>query len=114
MGVVFQAYRRFRHPSDRDNVTLAPVRGHRVPKDEARHRAMTVLERVGLGGRGTARPDELSGGQQRGHEMASARQVADTVCLLHDGVIHEQGPPAQVLGDPREDRTRQLLSRISA
>jgi polar amino acid transport system ATP-binding protein len=48
------------------------------------------------------------------HEMGFARQVADTVCFLHDGVIHEQGPPAQVLGAPREDRTRQFLSRIHA
>ena len=48
------------------------------------------------------------------HEMGFARQVADTVCFLHDGVIHEQGPPAQVLGDPREERTRQFLSRIHA
>jgi general L-amino acid transport system ATP-binding protein len=48
------------------------------------------------------------------HEMGFARQVADTVCFLHDGVIHEQGPPAQVLGDPQQERTRQFLSRISA
>jgi polar amino acid transport system ATP-binding protein len=48
------------------------------------------------------------------HEMGFARQVADTVCFLHDGVIHEQGHPTQVLGDPREERTRQFLSRIHA
>jgi polar amino acid transport system ATP-binding protein len=48
------------------------------------------------------------------HEMGFARQVADTVCFLHDGVIHEQGPPEQVLGDPRQERTRQFLSRIHA
>ena len=48
------------------------------------------------------------------HEMGFARQVADTVCFLHDGVIHEQGPPEQVLGDPREERTRQFLSRLHA
>ncbi len=120
-----------------------------------------MLDRVGLGDRADARPDELSGGQQQRvaiaralvndptlmlldevtsaldpelvgevldllrslkddgmtmvlntHEMGFARQVADTVCFLHDGVIHEQGPPAQVLGEPREDRTRQFLSRI--
>jgi polar amino acid transport system ATP-binding protein len=46
------------------------------------------------------------------HEMGFARQVADTVCYLHGGVIHEQGPPEQVLGDPREERTRQFLSRV--
>ena len=46
------------------------------------------------------------------HEMGFARQVADTVCFLHDGVIHEQGPPAEVLGAPRQERTRQFLARL--
>lgn len=47
------------------------------------------------------------------HEMRFARQVADTVCFLHDGVIHESGRPEQVLGDPTQERTRQFLSRLS-
>ena len=163
MGVVFQAYNLFPHLTVLDNITLAPVRVHKVAKAEARDRALAMLERVGLADRAAARPDELSGGQQQRvaiaralvndptlmlldevtsaldpelvgevldllrslrddgmtmivntHEMGFARQVADSVCFLHDGVIHEQGPPAQVLGDPREERTRQFLSRIHA
>jgi polar amino acid transport system ATP-binding protein len=46
------------------------------------------------------------------HEMGFARDVATSVCFLHDGAILEQGPPAQVLGDPREERTRQFLRRV--
>lgn len=46
------------------------------------------------------------------HEMSFARDVASTVCFLHDGVILEQGPPAQVLADPSHDRTRQFLRRV--
>ncbi len=46
------------------------------------------------------------------HEMGFARQVADRVCFLDDGVVREQGPAAQVLGDPVEARTRQFLARI--
>jgi polar amino acid transport system ATP-binding protein len=46
------------------------------------------------------------------HEMGFARDVADTVCFLHDGVIHESGSPAQVIGDPQQDRTRAFLSRL--
>ncbi|RYU10141.1 amino acid ABC transporter ATP-binding protein [Nocardioides iriomotensis] len=46
------------------------------------------------------------------HEMGFAREVATNVCFLHEGVILEQGPPAQVLGDPREERTRQFLRRV--
>lgn len=46
------------------------------------------------------------------HEMAFARDVADRVCFLHQGRPLEVGPPAQVLDDPREPRTREFLSRI--
>jgi polar amino acid transport system ATP-binding protein len=46
------------------------------------------------------------------HEMAFARDVADRVCFLDGGVVHEQGTPQQVLGNPRERRTREFLARI--
>jgi polar amino acid transport system ATP-binding protein len=46
------------------------------------------------------------------HEMGFARQVADQVVFLDGGRIRESGPPAQVLGEPSEPRTRQFLSRI--
>src|SRR5689334_12490392 len=46
------------------------------------------------------------------HEMSFARDVASTVCFLHDGVILEQGPPTQVLAAPTHDRTRQFLRRV--
>ena len=46
------------------------------------------------------------------HEMAFAKQVADRVCFLHGGRVHEEGPPSELLVAPREDRTRQFLSRF--
>lgn len=46
------------------------------------------------------------------HEMSFARDVADQVCFLHEGRVHERGTPAQVLGNPQAERTRQFLSRI--
>jgi polar amino acid transport system ATP-binding protein len=46
------------------------------------------------------------------HEMGFARQVADTIAFLDGGVVLESGPPAQVLADPTEPRTRQFLSRV--
>jgi polar amino acid transport system ATP-binding protein len=46
------------------------------------------------------------------HEMGFARQVADTVAFLDGGVLLESGPPAQVLGDPVQARTRQFLARV--
>jgi polar amino acid transport system ATP-binding protein len=46
------------------------------------------------------------------HEMAFAREVADRVCFLDGGRVVESGPPAQVLGEPTQPRTRQFLRRI--
>jgi polar amino acid transport system ATP-binding protein len=46
------------------------------------------------------------------HEMAFARDVADQVVFLDAGRVCEQGPPQQVLADPREPRTQQFLRRI--
>ena len=46
------------------------------------------------------------------HEMAFARDVATQVCFLHDGAILEQGPPAEIFENPREERTRQFLHRV--
>jgi polar amino acid transport system ATP-binding protein len=48
------------------------------------------------------------------HEMAFARDVATSVCFLHEGRILEQGPPAEMFSNPREDRTRQFLARVLA
>jgi polar amino acid transport system ATP-binding protein len=48
------------------------------------------------------------------HEMGFARDIADRVCFLDQGVILEQGPPAQMFSAPQEARTRQFLERIVA
>jgi polar amino acid transport system ATP-binding protein len=46
------------------------------------------------------------------HEMGFAREIADQVCFLDEGVILEHGPPSQIFSAPREARTRQFLQRI--
>jgi polar amino acid transport system ATP-binding protein len=46
------------------------------------------------------------------HEMSFAREVADRVAFMDDGVIVEEGGPAQVIGSPREERTRTFLARV--
>lgn len=48
------------------------------------------------------------------HEMAFARDVADRVVFLDQGTIAEQGPPAELFGAPREQRTREFLARFLA
>ena len=46
------------------------------------------------------------------HEIQFAKQVSNQVLFTDQGVILERGTPAQVLGDPKEERTRQFLQRI--
>ena len=46
------------------------------------------------------------------HEMSFARDVANRVCFLDAGRILEHGPPAQVLGAPQEERTKEFLQRV--
>lgn len=48
------------------------------------------------------------------HEMAFARDVAHRVVFLDAGRILEQGPPAEVFASPREERTREFLTRFRA
>src|SRR5690554_5996109 len=45
------------------------------------------------------------------HEMDFARDVADRVIFMDDGVIVEQGSPREVFGNPKEERTKQFLTR---
>jgi polar amino acid transport system ATP-binding protein len=47
------------------------------------------------------------------HEMSFARDVADRVVFLDAGLIAEEGPPAQVFGAPKNERTREFLRRVS-
>ncbi|MFB7374784.1 amino acid ABC transporter ATP-binding protein [Streptomyces sp. NPDC056222] len=46
------------------------------------------------------------------HEIGFAREVADTVVFMDEGRIVEQGPPAEVLDNPRHERTRAFLSKV--
>ncbi len=46
------------------------------------------------------------------HEIGFARNVADRVVFMADGVVVEEGPPAQVLDDPQHERTRQFLRQV--
>ena len=46
------------------------------------------------------------------HEMAFAREVADRVVFMDGGYVVEEGPPAEVIGDPKEARTKSFLHRV--
>ena len=46
------------------------------------------------------------------HEMGFAKQVADHVLFMDEGIVVEEGPPAQVLGNPQNPRTRKFLQAV--
>jgi ABC-type polar amino acid transport system, ATPase component len=46
------------------------------------------------------------------HQMGFAREISDRVCFFNDGKIFEQGPPEQLFGDPKNDRTKQFLHAV--
>jgi len=46
------------------------------------------------------------------HQRGCAREFSDRVCFFYAGKIAEQGPPAQLFGNPQNERTRQFLSAV--
>ena len=46
------------------------------------------------------------------HEMSFARDIANRVCFLEDGLILEEGSPNEIFSSPKEPRTQQFLERI--
>ena len=46
------------------------------------------------------------------HEMSFAREVADQVAYIHEGIVLELGTPEQIFGEPKEERTRAFLKKI--
>jgi polar amino acid transport system ATP-binding protein len=84
VGIVFQSYNLFPHMSVLKNVTLGPTRIERVPKEEARERAMHLLSSVGMAEKAKAYPDSLSGGQQQRVAIVRALAMQPRVLLLDE------------------------------
>ena len=80
LGMVFQSFNLFPHMSVLDNITLSPIRVHKVSKIQARDEAMTLLRRFDLADKADQYPDRLSGGQQQ--RVAIIRSIAVKPRLL--------------------------------
>ena len=74
LAMVFQHFNLFPHMNVLDQITLAPVKAHRIPKAEAVDEARALLARFGLADRERDYPDQLSGGQQQ--RVALIRAIA--------------------------------------
>jgi len=73
LGFVFQQFNLYPHKTALENVTLAPIHVRKLPKKEAISRGREMLEKVGLGNKLDAYPQQLSGGQQQ--RVAIARSL---------------------------------------
>lgn len=163
-AMVFQMYNLFKNKTALENITEGLIVVKKMPKHEAKEKALHLLEKVGLINKADAYPNELSGGQQQRigiaralaldpdvilfdeptsaldpelvgevlevlkkvakevnctlvvvtHEINFAREVADNIIFMDNGVIIEQGSPEEILNNPKEERTRQFLSRYIA
>jgi polar amino acid transport system ATP-binding protein len=80
LGMVFQSFNLFPHMSVLENITLSPIRVHKVSKAQARDEAMTLLRRFDLADKADQYPDRLSGGQQQ--RVAIIRSIAVKPRLL--------------------------------
>ena len=84
MGMVFQHFNLFPHKTVLDNMTIAPVKLLKTPKEEARERAMELLTRVGLADRAGNYPSQLSGGQKQRVAIVRALCMKPEVMLFDE------------------------------
>ena len=158
VGMIFQQFNLFPHLTAGRNVMLSQMVVKKTGAAEAEAIARQMLDRVGLGHKFDALPDQLSGGQQQRvaiaralamrpkallcdeitsaldpelvnevlavvkelategmtllmvtHEMRFAREVCSRVVFMHQGRVHEIGPPEEVFAQPRTPELRQFL-----
>ncbi len=161
IGMVFQQFNLFAHMTVIKNIMFAPVTLKKMTSEQAKQRAMELLERVGLADKAESYPHQLSGGQKQRvaiaralamnpdimlfdeptsaldpemvgevlqvmkelardgmtmivvtHEMGFAREVADRVIFMSDGVIVEEGAPEQIFDNPQAERTKEFLKCV--
>jgi polar amino acid transport system ATP-binding protein len=99
IGFVFQSFNLFPHMSVLENIMFSPVRLRGMGKAEARSKAMSLLERVGLASKAESYPAQLSGGQQQ--RVAIARALA-------------MEPPAMLFDEPTSALDPEMVGEVLA
>lgn len=161
IGMVFQQFNLFPHLTVLDNITVAPIRVKKMPRDQAYEKGMKLLERVGLKEKRDAYPGQLSGGQQQriaiaralcmepevmlfdeatsaldpemvgevlevmsqlvsegmtmmvvSHEMGFAKEAGDRVVFMDEGLLIEENSPVELFTRPKQERTKNFLSKV--
>jgi general L-amino acid transport system ATP-binding protein len=84
VSMVFQHFNLFPHLSIIDNLTLAPIWVHNETKQEAREKALNLLDRVGIKDQAEKYPNQLSGGQQQRVAIARALCTSPKIMLFDE------------------------------
>jgi polar amino acid transport system ATP-binding protein len=82
VGMVFQNFNLFPHKTTLENLMLAPIHVRKIPPDEAKKKALQLLDRVGLSDKVNAFPAQLSGGQQQRVAIARALAMEPKIMLF--------------------------------
>lgn len=84
MGMVFQQFNLFPHKSVIDNITISPIKVKGINKEEAKKKAIELLDMVGLKEKANAYPNSLSGGQKQRIAIARALAMEPDVMLFDE------------------------------
>ena len=84
MSIVFQEYNLFQNMTVMRNVTVAPIKIKKRPREEVERQASALLEKVGMAHKREAYPEELSGGQQQRVAIARALATNPEILLLDE------------------------------